>query len=503
MNNKNSRVSISFEWHSLFRDIVRNFWLVILVGAVAYMGLYLAQRSIYKPVYTSSATLVVHSRVGTSGQYTSLSVSAEMAEIFTQVFCQPSMKRHAAENLGLSTFDGSVSAGVISSTNLMVLSVTADEPEKAYRLLSSILEVYPDISESVFSNSVIEIISHPGVPSSPSNTIPASRRTQIILLAMAVEGLGIVLLSLLRNTVKTEQQFVQKIDAKLLGTVTHEKAHLSLSERLRRIKRATLCGSVYASLRFTEDFQKIAHKLEYERSSRNNKVFSVTSVAENEGKSTVAVNIALSLVSRGHSVALLDLDTRKPSVYKILDHRGKLQAELSDILSGKVPIEGYPLLRYRKSKLFLAMNRTPRSDSPEWLVGPMLPSVLERLKSKFDFIIIDTPPTSVSADAVHIASVADRALLVVRTDKVAAEDINDTVMTLENAGAGLKGCILNDVHKAFTLFGQIGSDEYGYYKYTRRGKYSYASSYSAFRDDSFILSSAPKTTEAGGERTDG
>ena len=91
-----------------------------------------------------------------------------------------------------------------------------------------------------------------------------------------------------------------------------------------------------------------------------------------------------------------------------------------------------------------------------------------------DFVIIDTPPTSVTADAMSIAKMSDKTILVVRTDTVDVADINDTVLTISNVGGSFAGCILNDVYKPFTLFGHMGTDDRGYsmYRSSSYRKYS-------------------------------
>ena len=251
MNKTSQRFKLTFEWHSLFRDIWRNFILVILAGGIAFMGLYISERSVYSPTYTSTTTLVIRAKTGTAGAYTNLSVSAEMAEIFATVFQDATMRQKAAENIGKESFEGTVSTSVMEGINLMTVSVTADDPELAYHLLSSILEVYPEISDVVFSDAVIDVLIWPKMPTAPSNTISTMYRGIVILAAMAVMGMLIVLLSLLRDTVKHEKSFESNIDAKLLGTIVHEKPHLSFKERLIHKKRSLLIDDAYSSLKFS------------------------------------------------------------------------------------------------------------------------------------------------------------------------------------------------------------------------------------------------------------
>ncbi len=489
MENKTSRLLSSFEWHSILRNLLRNFWVIIMSAVIAVFGVYIVEHSIYTPEYKSSATLVVRAKASTSGAYTNLSASMEMASIFTEVFTQATVKKMAAENIGLDSFKGTISAAVNGETNLLVLTVTANSPELAYKLLDSILEVYPSVSEAVFSNAAIDVLVQPEMPEKPSSTITSSLRNKVTICAVLLQIFLIVLISFLRDTVKNPTGFEEKIDSKLIGTISHEKIHLSLSEFLAKKKRALLINDVYASLKFTEDYQKIATKFEYLNKSAGSRVFTITSVAENEGKSTVAANVSLALASRGYNVILVDLDAHKPSLYKIFNYRENLKTELNDILAGSASPRELKLLKYKKSSLRLALNKTPRKDSSEWLGLEMTERCINAMKKKADFVIIDTPPLSVSADASGVIKLSDKSVLIVRTDRVKVSDINDTISTISDISGNLAGCILNNVYKPFSFFGQMGSDERGYYnsKYQKYGSYKRYDNYKSapFVEDMF------------------
>lgn len=462
------------EWHSLARDAIRNFWTVILAGIITFLGIYVAEHSVYKPEYKSEATLVVRAKAASSLAYTNLTASSEMANIYTKVFTQSAMKKMAAEDAGYESFDGQISASVHEGTNLLNISVVSSDPEMAYNLLSSVLRVYPNISDAVFSNSVIDIVSAPEMPTSPTNKISSSRRVLIAFVVAAVWFAAILVLSFFRDTVKNVKIFEKKIDANLLGTVTHEKRPLSLWKRILGKKRGMLVDTAFASLKFTEDYSQIATKLTYIRRNTGSKVFTITSVTENEGKSTASANIAISLARRGYKVVLMDLDLHKPAMYKIFRYRRPLKTEFSDILKGAVSPKEYDFLRYKKTNLFLALSRKNCPDASEWIGSDVVKQCLKSLREKVDFVIIDTPPTSVTADAMSIAKMSDKTILVVRTDTVDVADINDTVLTISNVGGSFAGCILNDVYKPFTLFGNMGTDDRGYsmYRSSSYRKYS-------------------------------
>lgn len=475
MDHNNSTFVPSFDLPSLLRDFKRNIWAIMLAALIAIMGTYVASHSIYTPTYTSSATLVIRAKVGTSGAYTNLSVAAEMASIFTEVFKQPSTGKLAAEYLGETSFDGSISASVLSETNLMKVSVTADDPERAYRLLCAVLEIYPDLSAAVFSNAVLDVLVSPQMPTAPSNSIGRTRVLTYILLACCLECGAIGMISLLRNTVKNERVFRNYIDAKLLGTISHEKTHLSFNEKLLHKKRALLISDGYSSLKFSEDYQKIATKLEHIKKMSQDKTFSITSVSENEGKSTSAANIAIALAERGYRVALMDLDIRKPSVFKIFECRQTTSPEIVGLFrkAPEITPDFLETFRYKSSNLFLFMNVKGRKTKYEWINSRQVVEWIQAIANEMDFVILDTAPLAVSADAVSLSNISDQTILVVRTDRVAIEDVNDAAMTINTSGGVLAGCILNDVYKSFTFFNQIGTDVDGYHGHRYGSRMSY------------------------------
>ena len=464
---------IKIEWYSMLRDLGRNFWLLIIAAAIGWMGIDLYENFIYTPRFTSASILACRAQLGTTGMYAGLSTTTGMTKVFCEVFKQPAMLRLAAENLGAAQFEGTVSTAVTEGTNVFTLSVTSDDPETSYRMLTSLLQVYPEISDAVFTNAVIHVLQQPAMPTSVSNPLGSASHLKAAAAAVVLEAALIVFLSYFRNTIKNEQLFHEHVDAPLLGTVTHESPHQSLPDYFgRHKKRALLIDDAYTSLRFAEDYQRLANKLEQAYALGGDKVFTVTSVAENEGKSTTAVNLAIALSARGYRVALLDLDVRKPTLNRIFGVRQNVKTDFSAVLAGESPMQDYRFYRYRRTNLHLGLSKTSRTDMGDWLEHDCAKQCLATIREKSDFVIIDTSPISVCADAVHLTEISDGTILVVRTDMIIAEDINDVILTVQGAGGKLIGCILNDLHKSFTMFGQMGVDENGYYQYKYMKRYS-------------------------------
>lgn len=466
----NSKITI--EWHSILKDVIKNIWVVVMAALVGLMGVYIVSHSVYTPEYTSTSTLVVHVKAARGGSYTLFSTSSEMAEIFTKIFVEDSMKVKAAEHIGADGFDGTISAAVANDTNFIELKVTAADPHTAYELLSAVLEVYPEISNNVFNNAVISVIRQPSMPMAPSNSTSTESQKIVVSGCVAVVLFIILVLSVMRDTVKNEDAFKEKIEPKLLGVVHHENKRMTLIDKIHKKKKALLIhGNAFISLRFIEDFHKIAAKLEYLNRRNGDKVFAVTSVTENEGKSTTAANLAISLADRGKRVVLVDLDGKRPALYKIFNEQYEENSELSNLLSQKINKADFRLRRYKKTSLYLVLNTQAHVDYHKWIENGDIEKFLKVLKSKADYIIIDTAPLMMDAAVTNIVKMADKTVMVVRTDVVRSSVINDVAATIGKVGGDLVGCILNDVYPDASPVSFSGRDENNYYYGKKYGKY--------------------------------
>ncbi len=470
---------LSIEWHSILRDLLRNAWVIVCAAVIGILGTYVVKHVIYNPEYTSTATVIVNSAAGKSNAVASLSQSGEIAQIYAEVFTQPTMEKKVCEYLGTEAFQGRINAKVNYGTNIMDISVTSPNPIDSYKEVNAILKVYPQITSSLYSNGVVSVLRPAGVPKAPSNSMTSTSVIKTAAVSMLLAVIMIIALSVFRDTVKNEESFSEKIDAKLIGTIPHERKREKLLDTFRGEKTGLLFSeSAFTSLKFTENINKIASRLEYLHRTKGEKVFTITSVAENEGKSTVASNIAIALAMKGSRVVLLDLDGKKPALYKIFEQKPDDNYEFGNFLSGAVDIRHFKFTRYKKTNLFLALNTKVHKDYQKWFDSGAVERVLDGLRKTSDYVIIDTAPVSVDGAVTSIAKLSDKTLLTVRTDCVYAPVINDTILTLTNAGAAFYGCILNDVYEEVSLFNQLGTDETGYYSYGKYGRYGKYGKYS-------------------------
>ena len=201
---------------------------------------------------------------------------------------------------------------------------------------------------------------------------------------------------------------------------------------------------------------------------RDAKVLLVTSTLPNEGKTTVSVNLALSLASEGKRVILIDGDLRKQSLKASVGLDAPSDG-LVEILSGNA--KNFRLLNVPNSTLLL-LSGDETTDRPQPLLDtPRLRQVLELLRSKLDYIIIDTPPAGILSDAAAFAKYADATLYVVRQDLASTAQILNSIQTLDASDVELIGCVLNQTQAGTTRYG-YGSKYHSGYGYKYYGSYN-------------------------------
>ena len=299
--------------------ILKKFWVVVALCISALLCYSSVCKLTYTPEYTSSATFMVSAKDSTSA-YNSLTTTQSMASVFVEVFQSNVLREKIQEQMPEGQFDGTINTVTIPETNLLVVTVTSQAPDTSFRALNLLVEHYPSISDYVFANAQLEVIKDPVVPVAPSKPLNVESKYPIVLIISAVLAVAaIVMFYVLHDTVKTPKAARRKIDARLLRTIDHEEKNKTFRAKLNRRNVAPLITNSLINKDFIENNLSLCSALEYHARKRGQKVIMVTSVGENEGKSTIAANLALALAEKNRRVVLLDCDFRKPSLHKIFE----------------------------------------------------------------------------------------------------------------------------------------------------------------------------------------
>ena len=463
----------------LLREVANKALAIILVAIIAMSCTYVFVTATYVPRYQTKTTFVVSTRNGASSVSSNFNTAKGLAASFSQIIGSDVMEKKIARELGVSKIHGTIDAELIESTNVLELNITASNPRTAYMITSTLLKNYKPLVEQTLGNVALDILQYPTVPTAPVNPLGTVKPVALAGFAaiFAVAAL-LCVIAYIRDTVKTAEEAEDKLDAKVLGIVRHESKYKTLKSKLQHKKTSILLTNSTTGFDFVETFKKLRTRIDYAMRKNKYKTLMVSSVLEDEGKSTVAVNLALAMKKKYDKVLIIDADLKKSSMYKILEYKQKKFATINEVLEGKVEFED-ALVVHEASGVHLLLGRNGIEDSTELVSGERMKELIEKAKSCMDIVIIDTPPMSVSPDAECIAEITDAAVLVVRQDMAPVRVINDMIDEINLSKANLLGCILNnfraaDIDDSFS-YGQsrYGYGKYGYGKYGY-GKYGYS-----------------------------
>jgi len=270
------------------------------------------------------------------------------------------------------------------------------------------------------------------------------------------------------------------LDCRYLGQVPHEWKYRTLHSLMRQRKRSILITNPVTSFRFVESIRKLRRRVEQRMKTR--KVLMVTSLLENEGKSTVAVNLAMAMAKKYKKVLLIDCDLRKPACHLLLEQQWGGPG-VRDVLRGDAPVAD-ALLQDGASGIWMLLQRKGGKDSGDLLASPNMPRLLEWARQEFDFVVLDLPPMAAATDAEAVADLADGSLLVVRQNAAVAPALNKAIASLSRGRAKMLGCVLNNVYSTSLFSGQGYGGGYGTYShYGKYGKYGAYGAYGAYDSD--------------------
>jgi succinoglycan biosynthesis transport protein ExoP len=190
----------------------------------------------------------------------------------------------------------------------------------------------------------------------------------------------------------------------------------------------------------------------------------VTSSQPSEGKTTTAVNAALILEQTGESVLVIDADMRRPRLHSIFDLENK--RGLSTILASKMSESEMldVIVKHEASGIHVLTSGTIPPNPAELIGSDAMEQLITLLKSKFTYIVFDSPPIASFTDSVLISSFVDGVILVVHGDHASRAIVRRSKQVLEDVGAKIFGVVLNNV--------SVRPSDYYYYKYYS-GHYHY------------------------------
>jgi succinoglycan biosynthesis transport protein ExoP len=305
-------------------------------------------------------------------------------------------------------------------------------------------------------SSNIRVVDPALVPTSPSRPQKA-RNILLSFLVGLVGGIGLAIFrEYLDNTVKSPDDVEAltglaslAVVPSLPGSMAHHRrlSQLAMKSAPQSVSgpRVELISYTSPKSQISEAFRALRTSLLLSQAEHPPQVILVTSALPREGKTTAAVNLAVTLAQLGDRTLLIDADLRKPGVRRALNLTIGKEAGLSSYLAGVSSLDE-AIFPHPTINNLAAMTTGPVPPNPaDLLASHLIREAIAELRLRFKFIVIDSPPIMAATDAVILSVATDGVLLVVRSGETPKEAFTRTCDLLKAVKSRLLGVVLNGV----------------------------------------------------------
>ncbi|GAB2471267.1 polysaccharide biosynthesis tyrosine autokinase [Promicromonospora xylanilytica] len=415
--------------------------IAVALAGIVLAGLFALTRT---PAYTTTSQVFVafHGAETTAGPATGTTVERRLAS-YADLARTPRVLDPVVEGLGLATnareLGARVHAAPVAGTVLIDITATDTDPTRAALIASTVaaslaervdeLETPPQAGTSPVDVQLVREAAVPSAASSPD--VPALLLTGLLL--GTVLGVALAALREIADTrVRSEQDLRLITDSAVIGTITMDD----------EARRNPLVGRTSPYRAPSEAFRRLGTNLRFLDPDGGQQALVVTSSVPDEGKTTSAINLAITLADANAKVLLIDADLRRPSV---AGHLGiEESVGLTTLLIQRATIEEV-LQPWGTAGLFVLPSGTLPPNPAELVGSKAMARLIGQLSERFDYVIIDTPPLLRVTDAALIARTTSGVLMVAGAGQIRREQLRQSLANLSAVNARLLGIVL---HKA-------------------------------------------------------
>ncbi|MGN0807272.1 MAG: polysaccharide biosynthesis tyrosine autokinase [Candidatus Coproplasma sp.] len=425
---------------TLLKYLWKNIILFIAVSVgVLVIGL-VYSFAIIKPTYKSTAmfTATVADSNGNIDYVNSFRIIPTAADLVTgDIVLTPVAESYGISKNSLSNMVSAKYAGLNLNVTVVVEHTDkAMSKELADAVVKQLIEVTSSVEGLQFLDGKITQVSfaEEGEYASPNRLMCVA----VSLVAGVVVACVVIAIKELCSTkFRSRKEIENMLSAKVLGYFPDG----CYGEKKGKNKSKEAVGSVKAKLlkrdiKTYEPYNYLLGNIKYSDLENSNKVIMFTSSRDSELKSTTAVNLAACMAYNGQKVIIVDMDMRKPVIHKAFGVSGS--NGLVDYLAGNCTYE--ELIKTSSEYGVDIITAGKNIINPMAVIGHKdLPKLLNKLKSQYDYVIIDTSPVLLCSDATSIAPLCDGVIFNVAMTDIRKKEAENAVNSLRNCGANIIG----------------------------------------------------------------
>ncbi|RAG85770.1 hypothetical protein DN069_09690 [Streptacidiphilus pinicola] len=451
-----------------FLGLIKDRWKLIVVVTLLAGAVSAGVTARTTRMYSSSLTFFVSAQVDSSNvvqAYQANLLSQQKVQSYANLLTGPMLASAVVQATGISMptaeLQSRISAQAVPQTVLLRATVTSESPRRAREIASAIAKIFPDqINElehtatGKASTAVVQVVAPPSYSDAPVSPQPIRNvGTGLVLGLLAGLALAAAARSL-DTTLKTADQVSQMLGGKpVLGLIPYDPATRS----------NPVPGDESLAGPRMEAFRKLRVSFGFLEVDTPRKVVMFTSALPNDGKSTTVCNLAIALGTVGTRTVIVECDMRRPQVGRYLGLPNG--AGLTDVLLDRARLEDVMQTWGDDSVDVLTSGMLP--PNPGDLLGSRkMEQLIERLRERYEVVLLDMPPALALADAAAVGRYCDGAIIVTRHGRTRAAQLRRVCDSLTSAGTPVLAGVLNMVRSRDTGGGRYGYG-YGYYEAER------------------------------------
>lgn len=455
-----------------YLDLLKRRWSLLLMGPLlAGLGGLIISGQL-APSYQATVRILLNPEPPeTLARYADAFSYERFANTYAALVTSPEVLGAAGERLDLplgpDDFADEIRATPIRETQLIEITVTDEDPQRAASVANTVAEVLRDENPGRdIAPGTVSIIQPATAPANPVSPNHAQNLLFAMVLGLMLAGLATVGLEMLDNAVKTPAAAAAASGAPALAVVEPSPSTDTTPQSLSwlggvrdRFKWAEATLAFIESItgskgdgharreeeRSLEGYRQLRTSLTFGKPDPQLKTIVVTSPNQGEGKSTVAAHLAIVLAQAGDQVILIDADLRQLYHEEPLDvpKAAGVQMGLAGLLVNNIMDPSPALVETAWPNLRLLPSGPLPQNPAELLSSERMWRLITSIRSQADFAIFDTPGGLAVTDAVVLAARADATLLVAAAGQTRVQDLEENALMLRRAGASIAGVILN------------------------------------------------------------